>query len=61
MKKCYKHSLVLSSYLNASYISNTAQKMKLSIKHFFSKCDQIRWKLTEKILNGKLHFLFSVM
>ena len=24
---------------------NTAQKMKFSIKGFFSKCDQIRWKL----------------
>ena len=24
---------------------NTAQKMKFSIKDFFSKCDQIRWKL----------------
>ena len=23
----------------------TAQKMKFSIKDFFSKCDQIRWKL----------------
>ena len=37
--------------------------MKLSIKDFFSKCDQIRRKLwiwshlTEEILNGKLHFL----
>ena len=29
-------------------ISNTAQKMKFSIKDFFSKCDQV--------LNGKLHF-----
>ena len=26
-------------------ISNTAQKMKLSIKDFFSKCEQIRRKL----------------
>ena len=37
-----------------------AQKMKFSIKDFFSKCDQIRRKLTEEILNGKLHFLCSV-
>ena len=29
--------------------SDTAQKMKFSIKDFFSKCDQI--------FNGKLHFL----
>ena len=28
--------------------TDTAQKMKFSIKDFFSKCDQI--------LNGKLHF-----
>ena len=31
----------------------TAQKMKFSIKDFFSKCDQIR------NLNEKLHFLCS--
>ena len=24
-----------------------AQKMKFSIKNFFSKCDQIRWKLRD--------------
>ena len=42
--------------------------MKYFIKDFFSKCNQIRWKLqetvdlvtfTEEILNGKLHFLCS--
>ena len=33
--------------------SDTAQKIKFSIKDFFSKCDQI--------FNGKLHFLWSVM
>ena len=32
----------------------TVQKMKFSIKDFFSKCDQIR-----SFLNGKLHFLRS--
>ena len=36
-------------------IFNTAQKMKFSIKEFFSKCEEI----TEEILNGKLHFLCS--
>ena len=40
-----------------------AQKMKFSIKDFFSKCDQI-WPdlvtFTEEILNGKFHFLCSV-
>ena len=45
---------------------DTAQKMKFSIKHFFSKCDQIRsflriWsRLLKKSLSGKLHFLYSV-
>ena len=48
----------------------TAQKMKFSIKDFSSKCDQIRsflWQFsvdwvifTGQILNGKLHFLYSV-
>ena len=32
--------------------------MKFSIKDFFSKCDQIRRKLR---INGKLHFLCSVI
>ena len=41
----------------SSWLSFTAQKMKFSIKDFFSKCDQIRsfvyiyWRN-----NGKLHF-----
>ena len=41
---------------------NTAQRMKFSIKDFFSKFDQIPSFLvtfTEEILNGKLHFLCS--
>ena len=46
-------------------VAYTAQKIKFSIKDFFSKCDQIRRKLlvtfTEEILNGKLHFLFCDM
>ena len=38
---------------------STTQKMKFSIKDFFSKCDQIRRNcglvtFTEKIFNGKL-------
>ena len=53
-----------------SSVCNTgaAQKIKCSIKDFFSKCDQIRRKLllkkvtfTEEILNGKLLFLCSVV
>ena len=35
---------------------NTAQKMKFSMKDFFSKCEVF----TEEILNGKLNFLCSV-
>ena len=35
---------------------NIAQKMKFSIKDFFSKCDQIHGHI-QKILNRKLHFL----
>ena len=42
----------------------TAQKMKFSIKNFFSKCDVYDVydlvTFTEEILNGKLHFLCSV-
>ena len=38
----------------------TAQKMKFSIKDFFSKCDQIADSdlvtFTEDIFKGKLHF-----
>ena len=43
----------------------TAQKMKFSIKEFFSKYEQIRRKnadlvtFTKEILNGKLYFLCS--
>ena len=37
----------------------TAQKMKLSIKNFFSKC-KLNVTFTEDILNVKLHFLCSV-
>ena len=36
--------------------------MKFSTKDFFSKLDQIRsFIFTEEILNGKLHFLCSVI
>ena len=42
-----------------SFTCFTAQKMNFPIKDFFKKCDQIIRKLKEKILNGKLHFLYS--
>ena len=56
------------SFLKGSHlpkiVKGTAQKVKFSMKDFFSKCDQIRgflwiWShlFTEEILNGKLHFL----
>ena len=45
------------------WTSDTAQKMKVLINDFFSKCDQIAdlVTFTEEILNGKLNFLYSVM
>ena len=52
--------------LNFLMVNITAQKMKFSIKDFFSKCDQNLVTFTEdlvtfteEILNGKLHFLCS--
>ena len=47
-------NLVLGSRNELYY----TQKMKFSIKDFFSECKQIR--STEEILNEKLHFLCSV-
>ena len=46
-----------------SYISLTEQKVKFSIKDFFSKCDQIcsvdLVVFTEEFLNGKIYFLMQ--
>ena len=50
LKSC-RSQTVKSTFLKTTE-SHTAQKMKFSIKDFFSKCDQI--------LNIKLHFLCSV-
>ena len=45
-------------HLKISFSSpNTAQKKKFFIKDFLRKCDLT--KFTEKIINGKLHFLCS--
>ena len=42
--------------------SLTAQKIKFSIKDFFSKCDQIWFEhFTEEILNPKLHFFVQCL
>ena len=49
--------------LIARLMFNTFQKMKFSIKDFFSECDQETADLvtfTKEILKGKLHFLCSV-
>ena len=56
------HALFVSTIIDYLFI---AQKMRFSIKEFFSKCDQIRRKnadlvtFNEEILNGKVHFLCS--
>ena len=49
-----------------TFSTYTAQKMKFLIKDFLSKCDQIAVTVdlvtfTEEILNGKFHFLSSVI
>ena len=69
----YEFSFGFSGAIICKTTYDTAQKIKLSIKDFFSKCDQIRIFLrispqipadfvifTEKILNGKLHYLCSL-
>ena len=48
------------NFVMAKNLSNAAQKLKFSIKDFFSKCEvngfgHIYWRN----LNGKLHFLCS--
>ena len=40
-----KNTSVIPEYLITPAYVCTAQKMKLSVKDFFSKCDQIRKKL----------------
>ena len=44
---------------NCLLATAAAQEMKISIKDFFSKCDQILF--TEEILKGKLHFLCNAI
>ena len=45
---------ILKTYPKSLKKSHTAQKMKLSIKDFFSKCDQIRRKLSKETIFLKL-------
>ena len=57
-------TIVVKGELANKTVNYAAQKMKFSIKDFFSKCDQIHRKLvtfTEEALHGKLHFLCSIM
>ena len=51
--------------MDHSIITSYSQKIKFSIKDFFSKCGQLQCPtdlvtFTEEILNRKLHFLCSV-
>ena len=54
------------SFQIVDFLTQTAQKMKSSNSYFFSKCDQIRWKLRiwshllKKYLMGKPQLLCSV-
>ena len=49
------------AYLKRSVLNRVAQKMKLSVKGFFSKCDHADLvTFTEEILNRKLRFLCRV-
>ena len=64
--KCYnKVKKILQKEIATGYESDTAQKMKFSIKDIFSKCDQIRRKLQicshllKKSLIENLTFLHS--
>ena len=59
----YWNLLSLINLEHATIETSTAQKMKFSIKDFFSKYDQTRPPFSadlaifsEEILNGKLHF-----
>ena len=39
------NSMVVGTRQSFKFSDDAAQKMKFSIKDFFSKCDQIHWKL----------------
>ena len=60
----FSNILVITTKFDEILLPHNAQKMKFSIKDFFSKYDEIRsvlriWSYTEENLNGKLHFLCS--
>ena len=68
IRLCTEENLFCPAAVNTFLLSwptaSTAQKMKFSIKDFFSKCNRIHTAdlvvFTEEILNGKLHFLCRV-
>ena len=45
---------MLFAYYRFVRIFNTAQKMKFSIKDFFSKCDQIRSLLKKSLMENSI-------
>ena len=56
------HAVNKSEKSNGFYVplvSFTAQKMKFSIKDFFSKCDQIRRELVYSVNQTSLSWMFS--
>ena len=65
IKKQRKIYMITIINVDINYFARTAQRMRFSFIDFCSKYKQIRRKLriwsiyTEKILNGKLHFLCS--
>ena len=65
MCKCSNQCPHQLKYIRKVENTNTAQKIKFSIKDFFGKCDQIRRTtdlvtFTEEILNRKLYFFWAV-
>ena len=45
-----------TSWYDVLYTHNAAQKLKFSIKDFFSKCDQIQFLLLKKSLTKNFIF-----
>ena len=62
---CKSEKFSIEYFLQFLNTTNIAQKIKFSMKNFFSKWDQIRKKIadlvtfTEDMLKGKLHFFCS--
>ena len=54
-KKCDLKNFIGNTCVEVPFLINAAQKMKFSIKDFFSKCDQIRSFFFTTINNNKFH------